>query len=82
MRAFAEAWADPAFVQQATAELPRFHLCTLMDKLETADGRNWYLAMEVEHGWSRNVLGMQIETRLRERRGNAITNSEQRLPTL
>jgi predicted nuclease of restriction endonuclease-like (RecB) superfamily len=80
MRAFADAWPDPVFVQQAAAQLPWFHLCTLLDKLKTPDERNWYLAKAAEYNWSRNVLVMQIETRLRERQGNAVTNFDQRLP--
>jgi hypothetical protein len=35
MRAFAEAWPDSEFVQQAAAQLPWFHLCVLMDKLKS-----------------------------------------------
>jgi predicted nuclease of restriction endonuclease-like (RecB) superfamily len=80
MRAFAEAWPDPEFVQQAAAQLPWFHLCTLIDKLKTRQGREWYLAKAIEHGWSRNVLVIQIETRLRERSGQAITNFTTQLP--
>lgn len=80
MRAFAEAWPDPAIVQQAAAQLPWFHLCTLLDKLRTPAEREWYLAKAVEHGWSRNVLVIQIETRLRERSGQAVTNFSERLP--
>jgi len=80
MRAVAEAWPEPEFVQQAAAQLPWFHLCTLIDKLATREARDWYLAKAVEQAWSRNVLVMQIETRLLERQGKAITNFEQRLP--
>lgn len=80
MRAVAEAWPEPEFVQQAAAQLPWFHLCTLIDKLATREERDWYLAKAVEHNWSRNVLVMQIETRLLERQGKAVTNFEQRLP--
>lgn len=80
MRAFAEAWPDTAIVQQAAAQLPWFHLCTLMDKLKTTEEREWYLAKAIEHNWSRNILVMQIETRLMERSGHAITNFEQHLP--
>jgi YhcG PDDEXK nuclease domain len=36
-------------VQQAAAQLPWFHLCTLVDKLKTQKDRNWYLAKAVEH---------------------------------
>jgi predicted nuclease of restriction endonuclease-like (RecB) superfamily len=80
MRAFAEAWPDEPFVQQAAAQLPWFHLCTLLDKLDTAEARNWYLAQASQHNWSRNVLVMQIETGLLERSGKAITNFDARLP--
>ncbi|MDD4350137.1 MAG: PDDEXK nuclease domain-containing protein, partial [Opitutales bacterium] len=80
MRAVAEAWPEPEFVQQAAAQLPWFHLCTLIDKLATREARDWYLAKAVEHAWSRNVMVMQIETRLLERQGKAVTNFEQRLP--
>ncbi|MFZ3047395.1 MAG: PDDEXK nuclease domain-containing protein [Desulfatirhabdiaceae bacterium] len=80
MRAVAEAWPEPEFVQQAAAQLPWFHLCTLIDKLSTREERDWYLSKAVEYNWSRNVLVMQIETRLQERQGKAVTNFEQRLP--
>lgn len=80
MRAFAEAWPEPEFVQQAAARLPWFHLCTLLDKLGTREERDWYLARAIEHGWSRSVLVLQIETNARERTGRATTNFEVRLP--
>jgi predicted nuclease of restriction endonuclease-like (RecB) superfamily len=80
MRAFAEVWPDAQFVQQAAAQLPWFHLCTLLDKLKTREERDWYLAQAVKHNWSRNILGMQIDTRLLERSGNAVTNFEFSLP--
>lgn len=80
MRAFAEAWPDTEFVQQAAAQLPWFHLCTLIDKLKSRQEREWYLAKAIEHGWSRNVLVNQIETHLRERSGQAITNFTTQLP--
>ena len=80
MRAFAQAWPEAEFVQQAAARLPWFHLCTLIDKLKTRGERDWYLAHAVQHNWSRNVLVMQIETRAHQRAGQAITNFAQQLP--
>jgi predicted nuclease of restriction endonuclease-like (RecB) superfamily len=80
MRAFAEAWPDGDFVQQAAARLPWFHLCTLLDKLKTRDEREWYAGRAIEHGWSRAILVMQIETRLQQRQGTAPTNFADRLP--
>lgn len=48
----------------------------LLDKLPSEESRRWYAAQAIEHNWSRNVLVMQIETRLRERSGTAVTNFE------
>ena len=80
MRAFAEAWPDSEFVQQAAAQLPWFHLCTLIDKLKIREERDWYLAKASEHNWSRNILVMQIETNARGRSGQAVSNFDARLP--
>ncbi len=81
MRAFAAAWPDPAFVQQPAAQLPWFHHCLLLDKLFTAEKRLWYAAKAVEHGWSRDVLALQIGSGLHERQGKAVTNFAQTLPS-
>lgn len=80
MRAFAEAWPDSEFVQQAAAQLPWFNLCTLLDKLKTREERDWYLSKAAEHNWSRNILAMQIEVNARGRTGNALTNFDVHLP--
>jgi predicted nuclease of restriction endonuclease-like (RecB) superfamily len=80
MRAFAEAWADNEFVQAVLAQLPWYHQLALLDKLRSEDERRWYAAKAIEHNWSRNVLVIQIETRLRERSGTAVTNFEAMLP--
>ena len=80
MRAFAEAWPDAEFVQEVLAQLPWYHQLALLDKLDSPEARRWYAAKAIEHNWSRNVLVMQIETRLLERSGTAITNFEARLP--
>jgi predicted nuclease of restriction endonuclease-like (RecB) superfamily len=74
MRAFAEAWPEPEFVQQVAAQLPWFHSCTLLDRVKGKSVREWYARQTIEHGWSRNVLLAQIETRLHERAGKALTN--------
>ena len=81
MRTFAQAWPDPAIVQAVLAQLPWYHHVALLDKLKTEEARRWYVAKSIEHNWSRNVLVMQIETRARERSGQAITNFAQQLPS-
>jgi len=82
MRAFAEAWPDIAFVQRAAAQMPWFHLCTILDKVKRADLREWYASQAIEQGWSRSVLAMQIESGLHARQGRAVTNFPDRLPPL
>lgn len=80
MRAFAHAWPDAAIVQQAVAQLPWGHNVVLLDKLPGPETRRWYAAQAIEHNWSRNVLVMQIESRLLERSGKAVTNFPTTLP--
>lgn len=80
MRAFAEAWPEAEFVQQAAAQIPWGHNLVLLDRLSTETERRWYAAKSIEHNWSRNVLVMQIETRLLERSGAAVTNFPVSLP--
>ncbi|MDP3878051.1 MAG: PDDEXK nuclease domain-containing protein [Methylobacter sp.] len=80
MRAFAEAWPDPAIVQQAVGQLPWGHNLVLLSKLKNSEQRLAYAQRAIEHGWSRNMLNIHIEQRLLEREGKAITNFVQRLP--
>ncbi len=80
MRTFAEAWPELQIVQQLAAQIPWFHNCMLLEKVKAPDARRWYIQKTIEEGWSRNVLGMQIETDLYQRKGGAITNFERTLP--
>jgi predicted nuclease of restriction endonuclease-like (RecB) superfamily len=80
MRAFAQAWPDAEFVQGVLAQLPWYHQLALLDKLGSPESRRWYAAKAIEHNWSRNILVMQIETRLLERSGTAVTNFAASLP--
>ncbi len=52
----------------------------LLHKLKDPATRLWYARKTLEHGWSRAVLTVQIESRLHERSGKAITNFERTLP--
>lgn len=80
MRAFAVAWPDVEVVQQVLHKVPWGHNLVLLDKLPGPHTRLWYAAKALEHGWSRNVLAMQIETRAMERSGKAVTNFAATLP--
>lgn len=52
----------------------------LLHKLKDPSTRLWYARKTLENGWSRAVLTVQIESRLHERSGKAITNFERTLP--
>lgn len=80
MRAFAEAWPEEQIVQQAVGQLPWGHNLVLLTRLKQPEQRLAYARSAIEHGWSRNMLNIHIETRLLERTGKAVTNFSERLP--
>jgi len=80
MRAFAEAYPDKEFVQQVVAQLPWGHQVRLLDSVKNEKQREWYIRQAVHSGWSRNVLVHQIESKLYDRQGHALTNFDRTLP--
>ena len=80
MRAFAKAWPEASIVQQLAAQIPWFHHCVLLDKVKTADEREWYVRQTIENGWSRSILTIQIESGLYHRQGRAVSNFARTLP--
>jgi predicted nuclease of restriction endonuclease-like (RecB) superfamily len=60
--------------------LPWGHDVILIQKVKDRAQRLWYAAKTVEHGWSRAILAVEIETGLFSRHGKAVTNFEARLP--
>lgn len=80
MRAFAEAWPDAEFVQQAVGHLPWGHNLVLLAKLKDNAHRLAYARRALEQGWSRNALTHHIESKLLEREGQAQTNFAVNLP--
>lgn len=81
MRSFAESYPDEQIVQQLAAKIPWFHNCVLLDKVKDHEQRLWYIRETIENGWSRSVLEYQIETKLYQRQGKAITNFKEVLPS-
>src|SRR3954454_4472778 len=62
MRAFAEAWPDPA-AAPAVQRLPWGHIRTLLDEIANPNVRDWYAAAAADHGWSHDVLLNHIMNR-------------------
>ena len=82
MRTFAAAWTDPELVQRTVAQLPWRQIIVLMEKLKAPTDRLWYAAKALEHGWSRDILAIQIQTQAHLRQGKAQTNFPATLPPL
>jgi predicted nuclease of restriction endonuclease-like (RecB) superfamily len=83
MRKFAALFPDYPKVQVALAQLTWYHHIALMDKTANTAPYIWYSEKVVEHGWSRNILVHQIESKLFERQAIAekATNFERLLPS-
>ena len=62
------------------AKIPWGHNIIILDKIKDAPERAWYVQRTVEHGWSRNILEIQIESDLYRRHGSAVTNFTKTLP--
>lgn len=82
MRAFAQAWPRREVVQEVLAQLPWYHNIALIEKLKTGDERLWYASKAYEHGWSHNVLSIQIESKAYLRQGRAQNNFPTTLPAI
>jgi len=80
MRKFAESWSDRIIVQEVLAQITWYHNLALLEKCKDIEVRLWYAHKTIEHGWSRNILAIQIETRLHERQGKAVSNFSAALP--
>lgn len=90
MIAFYRFYPQPGeFLPQPAAKLgeasfwsiPWFHHIILMEKVKDLAARCWYMEQTLTHGWSRNILALQIDSHAHARHGKAITNFAAMLPT-
>lgn len=84
MRKLAQLCSETPILQQVAAKLPWGHTLVLIDRLKANNERLWYGLQTIEHGWSRSVLQIQIETQLHARQVDAlkVSNFKDRLPEL
>lgn len=80
MRNLAECYPDEQVVKQLVSLLPWGHNIRLMQMVKDPKEREWYTRACIEHGWSRSILEAQIEKRLIDRQGAALTNFARTLP--
>jgi predicted nuclease of restriction endonuclease-like (RecB) superfamily len=83
MRQLAILSPNPEFAKQAVSQLPWGHVVVLIQKIKNPQIQEWYAQQAIKYGWSRAILGMQIETQLYERQAIAdqkISNFHEHLP--
>jgi predicted nuclease of restriction endonuclease-like (RecB) superfamily len=80
MRSFAEACPDAKKVKQLVSQLPWGHVIRLIQRVKDPAAREWYIHKTIEHGWSRNILELQIDAKAHARHGKALSNFKATLP--
>jgi predicted nuclease of restriction endonuclease-like (RecB) superfamily len=80
MRQFAASYKDLSFVQGPLAQISWYHHITLLSKVKDEQARLFYIAETARHGWSRDIMVLQIDSKYRERKGAAQTNFPTTLP--
>jgi predicted nuclease of restriction endonuclease-like (RecB) superfamily len=73
----AKSTAHPASILWS---IPWGHHAVLLAKVKDLDHRVWYMRQTLQHGWSRNILSLQIGSEAHARQGKAITNVPALLP--
>lgn len=80
MRAFAAAWPERAIVQEPLAQITWYQNLALLERLREPQARLWYARAAAQHGWSREVLTVQIANRAHTRHGKAVNNFRRAMP--
>lgn len=61
--------------QSLLLQIPWTHHIIILDRVKTLTERIFYIKETIRNSWSINMLKINIETRLHERKGNAITTN-------
>ena len=80
MRKFAAEYTSEEIRQQAADQLPWFHIVRIITAVKSKEIRKFYIMKSVENSWSRGILTDNLQSRLHERQGKAVTNFKDRLP--
>jgi len=66
--------------QQTVDQLPWGHNILIFTKCSNMEEAHFYVEQTLQHGWSRDVLALQLKLNLYARTDNAVTNSSRTLP--
>ncbi len=76
-------WQQPVSkLQNQLFYIPWGHHILIIQKIKDITEAIYYVQQTIENNWSRAVLEMQIETKLFNRQGKAITNFKETLPEI
>lgn len=70
----AVAQMDDEIMPPIVAQIPWSHNVILIEKIKDIDLRYWYMQKTLEHGWSRDVLTLMIQSQLHKREGKLVSN--------
>jgi predicted nuclease of restriction endonuclease-like (RecB) superfamily len=70
---------DEIMVHPAS-QIPWGHNVLIFSKSENIDQAHFYLHQTIYNAWSRDILALQIKSKLHSRQGNAVTNFKKTLP--
>lgn len=79
MSFFAKSCPGMLIGQQSAAQLPWFHIVTVITRVSDVKVREWYAREAVLHAWSRDNLDQHIRQQLHLRQGAAINNFKKHL---
>lgn len=80
MKLFAEAFPKAPIAKQPVSQLPWGQIIRLLQMVKEPAARDFYIRETIAHGWSRNVLEMQIQNQLHLRTGKAQNNFALTMP--
>ncbi len=81
MRQWFQFWSTDATIgQQVVAQIPWGHNLVIISKIKDTEEATFYIQKTMQNGWSRVVLTHQIESKLYQRQGKAISNFQMTLP--
>lgn len=72
--------AEALFGQQPVDQIPWGHNIQIFTKCQSVAEARFYMAQTLEQGWSRDVLALQLKSKLYDRAGRAVTNFSLTLP--
>ncbi len=74
---------ESKFLSSPLAQISWSHHVILLDKVKEPLERLWYMEQTIQHGWGRNMLRQQIDSKLyhRQVKANKVNNFTQTLPS-